>query len=81
MDFRVDHMALDAICSAILPEMISTLMTKPGMGEQKDHEGWWRTCSQGEPTDSPVDQQGQHGRRNRAPKFLGSQNLLATLLA
>jgi hypothetical protein len=28
MDFQVDRMALNAICSMVPPEMISTLMTK-----------------------------------------------------
>jgi hypothetical protein len=29
VDFQVEHMALDAICSVVPPEMISTLATKP----------------------------------------------------
>jgi hypothetical protein len=33
MDFQVDRMALDVICGAILPEMISTLTTKPSAKE------------------------------------------------
>jgi hypothetical protein len=33
VDFQVDRMALDAICSAVPPEMISTLVTKPSAKE------------------------------------------------
>jgi hypothetical protein len=33
IDFQVDRMALDAICSAVTPEMISTLATKPSAKE------------------------------------------------
>jgi hypothetical protein len=33
VDFQVDRMALDAICSAVLPELISTLTTKPSTKE------------------------------------------------
>jgi transposase InsO family protein len=33
VDFQVDRMALDAICSAVPPEMISTLATKPSARE------------------------------------------------
>jgi hypothetical protein len=33
VDFQVDRMALDAICSAVTPEMISTLATKPSAKE------------------------------------------------
>jgi CHAD domain-containing protein len=33
VDFQVEHMALDAICSVVPPEMISTLATKPSVKE------------------------------------------------
>jgi hypothetical protein len=33
VDFQVDRMALDAICSAVPPEMISTLTTKTSAKE------------------------------------------------
>jgi hypothetical protein len=33
VDFQVDRMALDAICSAVPPEMISTLTTKSSVRE------------------------------------------------
>jgi hypothetical protein len=33
VDFQVDCMALDAICNAVLAEMISTLATKPSTKE------------------------------------------------
>jgi hypothetical protein len=33
VDFQVDRMALDAICSAVPPELISTLATKPSTRE------------------------------------------------
>jgi hypothetical protein len=33
VDFQVDRMALDTICSAVPPEMISTLTTKPSAKE------------------------------------------------
>jgi hypothetical protein len=33
VDFHVDHMVLDAICSAVPPELISTLTTKPSARE------------------------------------------------
>jgi hypothetical protein len=33
VDFQVNRMALDAICSTVPPEMISTLATKPSAKE------------------------------------------------
>jgi hypothetical protein len=33
VDFQVDRMALDDICSAVPPELISTLATKPSTRE------------------------------------------------
>jgi hypothetical protein len=35
-EFQVDHMALDAICSAVLPDMITTLAVKPMAKEAWD---------------------------------------------
>jgi hypothetical protein len=49
VDFQVDHMALDAICSLVPPEMISTLASKPLTKEAWEsikimRIGWERVC-------------------------------------